>query len=184
MAVLDVLTYEATRERVSLLDSEEFTQVFSGLTIMDQGAGGESSLPTYTTEKGTDRTFAKVDKLRTMSITGVVGDEGPDVYQQLHAARIAGTLFVVQGQIESLSNMMIQAVNWNHRAGDGTQVGITVNLQEWREVTAEYGETVFTQSQVENGQQSSTVDRGQQQPNESSEATQERQSVLYEVFTF
>lgn len=168
--------FPAAQDLVAILDNDSLEPIFTASTPMRVSIDKSKIVTQYQVEDGTLRNDHVVENPIAASIDLMLTDSKRNEYIALEQAYNENRLVIVQTKVSSYQNMLIEAMPHDETIDLGQNVIVAVRLIEWREVTPSYGD--LPPKKVQNKNQSSTVQSGTQQPNES----QRKQSVLFGIF--
>lgn len=174
--------FNATRAQdlVCILDNDDFQQLFTATSPIRVSVRETKKATQFAVEDGTQRSDHVVVDAVEISFDLFINDESArNGYEEIRQAWRENRLVTVQTSVSSYPNMLILEIPHDETQDAGGSIRIPVRLQEWRTYEPQYGE--LPPAKVKNKNQSSTVQAGQKQTSETSEATRRRSSVLFGV---
>lgn len=164
------------QDTVAILDGETFEQLFSDAQPMKISVDERKTVTRFHVEDGSSRSDHVVYDGVEISIEFLLNENVRQTYQAMSQAYFDNRLLTIQTKVASYDNMLITDFPHDELAHLGNTIVVPVHFVEWREVTPEYGD--LPAASVANVSQSSTVERGNQQTQESKRDG----SVLYRIF--
>lgn len=160
-------------EVVGIFDAN-FRQLFDKAIPIKATVKEESKLMTHPVETGASITDHKVVLPVEIELSLIItGKDFKSVYERIKQTYLAGTSLSVQTRTGVYNNQVIQSIPHDEDTTMVDAVTIAMKLSEVIYVTAQYDK--LPPRKVKHKEKSSTVDRGEQQPQKS-----KRQSLLHE----
>lgn len=179
MASTDSRVNSASQDMVAILDAQSFEPIFTAASPMRVSVRESSRLTTFPVEDGTNRTDHRVINPVEIELPVLMAGEYRDVFEALRTAFLNGTELVIQTKVRSYQAMMIAEMPHDEAPEQGDSVPVSIKMIEIKTIKPEFG--TLPASKVANPNQSSTVDRGNQQTEGSNASTQRQASVLFEL---
>lgn len=179
MASTDSRVNSASQDIVAILDAQSFEPIFEAASPMRVTVRESSRLTTFPVEDGTNRTDHRVISPIEIELPVLMVGEYRDVFEALRTAFLNGTELIVQTKVRSYPAMMIVEIPHEEAPEQGDSVPASIRLLEIKTIKPEFG--TLPASKVADQNQSSTIDRGNQQTSESDASTQRQASVLFEL---
>lgn len=180
MALTDANIPTASADVVAVFD-QNFNQLFRLARPIKATIKEDSKLMEHPLETGatiTDHTILLPLEIE-LSLVMTRG-EYLDVYQRIRQSFKNRDLLVVQSKSGLYENMIIQSCPHEEDAEMFDSLSMAVTLREVQLVTAQFAK--LPAKKVRNPSNASTVDKGQQQPKESSKTATGDGSVLFGIF--
>lgn len=177
MAITAPGVNQSSQDLVAILDGQTFRPLFAGANVTSVTVRETSKLTSFAVEDGTQRTDHRVIDPIEIDLPLILTEATRSLYEQLRAAYYEGRDLIVQTKVSSYQSMMIYEIPHEESPDVGEAIPIAVKLREIMVVTPEFGS--LPPRKVTNPAQSSTVQKGQQQTEESGSTTRRRASVLY-----
>jgi hypothetical protein len=180
MALTDAQVPTASADIVAIFD-QNFNQLFRLARPIKAAIKEDSKLMEHPVETGatiTDHSIILPIEIELSLIT--TRGEYLDVYQRLRQAFKNRDLLVAQTKTGLYENMLIQSMPHEEDPELFDSLTIAVTLKEVQLVTAQFAK--LPAKKVRNPSNASTVDKGQQQPKESTKTATGSGSVLFGIF--
>ncbi|XAI95253.1 structural protein [Leptolyngbya phage Lbo-JY16] len=170
----------SSQDLVAILDAETFQPLFSGTNIMRVTVRDTSKLISFPVEDGTQRTDHRVLDPIEIDLPILLTDDVRNLFEQLRQAYIEGRDLIVQTKVRSYPSVMIYEFPHEEIPEQGDSIPVAIRMREIKVIKPEFG--TLPPAQVANRAQSSTVQKGAQQTEETDAPTRRKASVLYGVF--
>jgi hypothetical protein len=152
-----------TYDVVAVVDPNSGTQVFTGAEIMKANVGPTSKLMDHPIESGSLVTDFKIIMPVTIELALLVNSQSFDgTYAEVKAAFLASTFLTVRTNADTYMNMVIEAIPHDEIPEMFGMLAIALRLREVQLVTVQY--QALQSTDVENPTDQSTVNSGEQQP--------------------
>ena len=170
----------SAQDLVCILDNDSLQQIFTATSPIRVSVRESKKATQFAVEDGSERSDHVVTAATEISFDLFISDDrARNAYEEIRQAWRTNQLVTVQTSVSSYPDMLILDIPHDETQDAGGSIRIPVRMQEWRTYEPQYGE--LPPAKVKNKNQSSTVQAGQTQTSEASEATRRRGSVLYGV---
>lgn len=170
----------SAQDLVCILDNDNLQQIFTATSPIRVSVRESKKATQFAVEDGSERSDHVVTAATEISFDLFIRDEwARNGYEEIRQAWRENRLVTVQTSVSSYPDMLILDIPHDETQEGGGSIRIPVRMQEWRTYEPQYGE--LPPAKVKNKNQSSTVQAGQKQTSETSEATRRRGSVLFGV---
>lgn len=162
---------------VAVLTSD-FRQVFAKARAVKATVMRASKTMEHPLETGATVVDYRIVLPTTIELSLILAsDDYKAVYQQVRDLFLQGTLLTVQTRVDSFPSMLIEKIPHDETPEMFDGVALALSLKEALFVTPQ-----FSNLKVASPQNSTTVQRGQQQPAETPNPSARRSSVLSGIF--